>query len=159
MEVSEHSVPYGQLGEGKAFFAAGEVVTLKVVSEDTGGAYSLVEETWPPQAGPPPHIHHTQDKTFYVLEGELDFVIGGITRRAVAGAMVSIPKGVLRVYKNVGSGSAKSVVVFTPGGFEGFFEEVGEPATEASSPFTGPPDVERLLAVAPKYGLEIPLPP
>ena len=27
-----------------------------------------------------------------------------------------------------------------PGGFEGFFEEVGEPAEDASSPPAGPPD-------------------
>ncbi len=116
-------------------------------------------ETWPLQAGPPPHIHHTQDETFYVLEGELEFVIEGAVTRAVAGSVVRVPKGVLRVYKKVGTGSAKSVVVFTPGGFEGFFKEVGEPATKASSPLAGPPEVERLLLAAPKYGLEISPPP
>jgi quercetin dioxygenase-like cupin family protein len=149
MEVSEHSVTHFPPGQGKAFFAAGELVTLKVAGEDTGGAYSLVEEAWPPQAGPPPHIHHTQDETFYVLEGELEFAIDGVSRRAGAGSVVRVPKGVLRAYKNVGSGPAKSVVVFTPGGFEGFFEKVGEPTTESSFPLAGPPDVERLLAAAP----------
>lgn len=147
-------------GEGKALWAAGELVTLKVVGEDTEGAYSLVEETWPPQVGPPPHIHHTQDETFYVLEGELEFVVEGDTIRAAAGSLIRIPRGFLRTYKNVGTGPARSIVLFTPGGFEGFFEEVGEPATDPSSPPpAGLPDVERLLAIAPKYGLDIPPPP
>jgi hypothetical protein len=46
-----------------------------------------------------------------------------------------------------------------PAGLEGFFEEVGKPGSDVSSPppFEGE-DIERLLAVAPKYGVEI-LPP
>jgi len=46
-----------------------------------------------------------------------------------------------------------------PAGLEKFFEEVGKPGSDVSSP---PPfeeeDIEELLAVAPKYGVEI-LPP
>jgi len=51
------------------------------------------------------------------------------------------------------------LVLFAPGGFEGFFEEVGELVTDQSSPPEGPPDVERLVAAAAKYGCEIPPPP
>jgi hypothetical protein len=47
-----------------------------------------------------------------------------------------------------------------PAGLEKFFEEVGKPGTDLSSP---PPfeevDIDRLLAAAPKYGVEIPPPP
>jgi hypothetical protein len=47
-----------------------------------------------------------------------------------------------------------------PAGLEKFFEEVGKPGTDASSPSPfGEEDVERLLAAAPKYGVEIPPPP
>jgi hypothetical protein len=49
----------------------------------------------------------------------------------------------------------------TPGGLHGrFFEEVGEPATDKSRPSTseGPPDIERMLAIAATYGIEVPLP-
>jgi hypothetical protein len=46
-----------------------------------------------------------------------------------------------------------------PSGLEKFFEEVGKPTTDLSSP---PPfeeeDIDELLAVAPKYGVEILLP-
>ncbi len=49
--------------------------------------------------------------------------------------------------------------MIVPAGLEKVFEEVGKPGTDLSSP---PPfeeaDVDRLLAVAPKYGAEIPPP-
>jgi quercetin dioxygenase-like cupin family protein len=146
-------------GESEAFWVAGELVVIKARSEDTGGAYSLTEEAWPPEVGPPPHIHHTQDETFYVLEGKLEFVSEDGATRAAAGSLVHIPKGMQRAYKNPGPTNARAIVLFTPGGFEGFFEEVGEPVTgPASPPSAGEPDLERLTALAAKYGCEI-LPP
>ena len=148
-------------GEGKSYWTpGGHMATFKITSEDTGGAYTITEETWPPQVGPPPHIHHTQEETFYVLEGEMEFVTDGTTAtRATAGSVVRIARGVLRDYRNVGPEPARVLVLFAPGGFEGFFVEVGELVMDSSAPPEGPPDVERLVATAAKYGAEIPPPP
>jgi hypothetical protein len=46
-----------------------------------------------------------------------------------------------------------------PGGFEEFFLEAGEPATEGSSAPEGGPDVGRIVEIGRRYGLEIPPPP
>jgi len=53
------------------------------------------------------------------------------------------------------------VAVTTPGGLEGFFEEVGLPATDRSSPplLAGPPELGKMAATARKYDLEITGPP
>jgi len=110
------------------------MATFKATSEDTGGAYTITEDTFPPQVGPPPHIHHTQEETFYVLEGEMEFVTDGVTTRTAGGSLVRIPRGVLRDYRNVGSELARVLVLYAPGGFEGFFEEVGELVTGHSAP-------------------------
>ena len=59
-------------GEGKALWVAGDLVTLKVVGEETDGAFLLAEEVSPPGGGPPPHIHHREDEIFCVLEGEYE---------------------------------------------------------------------------------------
>ena len=88
----------------------------------------------------------------------MEFITGGVTTRATAGSLVRIPKGVLRDYKNVGPKPARVLVLFAPGGFEGFFEEVGEPVAGSSAPPEGRPDVERLVAVAATCGCEIPPP-
>ena len=71
-------------GEGKALWVAGDLVTLKVVGEDTSGSFILGEEVTPPGGGPPPHVHRREDETFFVLEGEYEFLVGGRTVRAGA---------------------------------------------------------------------------
>jgi hypothetical protein len=76
-----------------------------------------------------------------------------------AGTFVNIPKGTLHTFRNAGTTPARFLGMVAPGGFEGFFAEVGEPARDESSPPAGPPDVEKVMAIAPKYSLEIPPPP
>ncbi len=85
--------------------------------------------------------------------------MGENTFRAGAGSFVHLPKDVQHAYQNVGTGPARFLTLIVPAGLEKFFEEVGKPGTHLSSP---PPfeeeDLEKLLAVAPRYGAEILLP-
>jgi mannose-6-phosphate isomerase-like protein (cupin superfamily) len=146
-------------GEGKALWVAGGLITHKVGGEDTDGAYSLFEVEVQPEVGPPPHVHHREDELFWVLEGELEFLVGQRTIRASAGSVIYGPRNVPHTFKNVGSVPARMLAFVTPAGIEEFFEEVGEEATERSSPPPfGQEEIERILATAPKYGQEI-LPP
>ncbi len=49
------------------------------------------------------------------------------------------------------------LLLFTPGGIEGMFFAIGKPATPGSA--ASPPDgaeVERVLAIGPEYGMDIP---
>ena len=53
------------------------------------------------------------------------------------------------------------LVAQTPGGlYEHFFEETGKPADDdgGSLPFEEQPDLERMVEVAARYGIEIPSP-
>jgi quercetin dioxygenase-like cupin family protein len=146
-------------GEGKTLWVADELMTFKVSGEDTAGAYALTDSVVPPGGGPPPHIHHREDEAFWVLQGELEVMVGETAFRASAGSFVHLPKDIPHAYENVGTGPARFLTLVVPAGVEKFFEEVGNPGNDVSSP---PPfeeeDIEKLLAVAPKYGAEI-LPP
>jgi mannose-6-phosphate isomerase-like protein (cupin superfamily) len=147
-------------GEGKTLWVLGDLYEFKATGEDTGGKFALWETTTPPgNPGPPPHIHHNEDEVFYILEGELELTVEGSASVVGVGTLVNIPKGALHTFRNAGTTPARFLGMVAPGGFEGFFEEVGEPAEDASSPPAGPPDVEKVMATAPKYGLEIPPPP
>ena len=138
----------------------GDLYRFLATAEDTGGTYALWETTATPGLpGPPPHIHHREDEAFYVLEGEVELFVDGAVSTAGPGSFVNIPKGTLHTFKNAGAAPARMLGMVAPGGFEGFFVEVGEPATDPSQTPEGPPDVEKVLATAPKYGLEIPPPP
>ena len=161
MEMNERGVAYVPSGEGKSLWVVGELITLKMVGEDTKGAFTLLEEITPPQGGPPPHLHRHEDETFYVIEGELEFMVGDRTIPATAGSVLYGPRNILHGFKNVGTAPSRMIVLITPAGFEGFFEEVGEPVSDPSSPPPppGPEDIERVLAIGEKYGNEYPPPP
>ena len=135
-------------------------MTFKASGEDTGGAYSLTDSMVPPQGDPPPHIHHREDEAFRVLEGELEVLVGDNKFKAGAGSFVHLPKGVFHSYQNVGTGPARLLTLMVPAGLERFVEEVGKPGTELSSPRPFEEgDIDKLLALAPEYGVEIPPPP
>ncbi|HEX6663831.1 MAG TPA: cupin domain-containing protein, partial [Gaiellaceae bacterium] len=51
-------------------------VTVKAGSAETGHAFSQIETDDPRGSGPPLHVHHDEDETFYVLEGEVTVLVG-----------------------------------------------------------------------------------
>jgi hypothetical protein len=65
----------------------------------------------------------------------------------------------LHTFRNVGRSPSKVLALLSPGGFEKFFVEAGEPATEGSTAPQGEPDIARIVQAGQKYGLEIPSPP
>jgi len=148
-------------GEGRSLWVLGELLTYKTMSEQTGGAYSLFEVTTQPGGGVLPHVQHREDESFYVLQGEFEFVVEGRTLRAGTGSLLYVPRGNLHTHKNVGEGVGRMLVSQTPGGLcEHFFEEVGKPVDEEAGllVFADQPDVGRIVKVAAEYGIEIPGP-
>ena len=140
------------------------ILTRKVSGERTGGAYSLFEVTVAPGGGEGPHVQHREDECFYVLEGRFRFVVEGDRIEAGPGSLVYVPKGNLHAFRNAGETAGKLLVSQTPGGaYEGFVEEVGEPATGGGglpAPTGTPDNAEKLAAVGAEYGVEMvpPLP-
>jgi quercetin dioxygenase-like cupin family protein len=162
-EVEKTGATHVPPGEGRSLWVLSELVTYKTTSEQTGGAYSLFEVTTQPGNGVLPHVQHREDESFYVLEGEYEFLDdAGGTTRAGAGSLIYVPRGSLHAHKNVGTTTGRLLVSQTPGGLhERFIEEIGEPAMDGSEPSVseGPQDVRRIIAIAVKYGIEIPPPP
>ena len=146
-------------GEGRrSLWVLSERVTCKIPSQRTGGAYALFEVATQPGAGPPPHVQHREDESFYVLEGEYEFSDGEEVLRVGANSLLYVPKGNLHVHKNVGESVGRMLVTQTPGGlYERFFEEVGKLVDGDGGPlvFEDRPDAGRIVEVAAKYGIEI----
>ena len=157
----EKAVAHIPPGEGRrSLWVLGELLTYKVASQNTGGAYSLFEVATQPGGGPPPHVQHREDESFYVLEGQFELLSGKETLRLGAGSLLYVPKGTLHSHKNVGEGVGRMLVTQTPGGlYERFFEQVGEPAMDGSEPPVDVlQDMGRIVAIAVRYGIEIPRP-
>jgi mannose-6-phosphate isomerase-like protein (cupin superfamily) len=158
----EKEVAHIPPGEGaRPLWVLGELVTYKVPSHRTGGAYALFEVATHPGAGPPPHIHHREDESFYVLEGDYEFLLGGETMRVGVGSLLYVPKGTLHAHRGVGEGVGRMLLTQTPGGlYERFFEEVGKAVDGdgRSLVFEEQPVERRIVKVAAEHGIEIPPP-
>ena len=50
----------------------GNPLAISIHGRDTNGTISTIESYDPPGGGPPPHIHHREDETFQILEGEFE---------------------------------------------------------------------------------------
>ena len=102
-------------------------------------------------------FYHRADEAFYIQKGELEFHLGDRTVIATSGTFLYVPKGHLRTFRNISNEPAKMLVWYLPGGTEKFFAEVGVPVDDPDAPSRpATPDViERLLAAAPKYGIEV----
>ena len=106
--------------------AAG-VVTLKLVGAESAGNMAAYEFVIPAAtAGPPLHLHRTWDEAFFVLEGEVTFLIAGQTHAADAGAFVFVPRGVEHTFWNACATLARQLVVFTPSGIEAYFDAASQ---------------------------------
>jgi quercetin dioxygenase-like cupin family protein len=152
MEIAATVQPrYQWPNGGKQMRFMTDLVTIKAAAAETGGVYSLFEMETPPAGGCPPHTQRYDDETFYVLEGRYTFVLGDEEVELGAGGYVFVPRGTPHGFTNAGAAPARMLVLITPGGIqETFFDEVGE-LTDRSA---GEPDLARVLAVAPKYGVE-----
>ena len=142
--------------EGKTVSVLGDRYTYKAVGEQTGGAYGLVETTVPAaSSGPPPHVHQGEDEAFDVLEGEVTVLIGDRTVSATAGSFAFVPRRTVHTFSNQSAHDDRFLVIISPAEFERAFEEMAEVAPSAEQP----PDMDRLMAIAEKYNLEIVGPP
>lgn len=128
--------------------------------DETNGKYALWEALVPPGGGPPPHVHSREEEGFYILEGEITFTINGEKTVAQACSFANMPVGTPHSFKNESDRPAKMLISVAPAGLEKMFFEVGVPLAEGATTALPPTkdEIEKLLAVAPKYGVEIKLP-
>jgi mannose-6-phosphate isomerase-like protein (cupin superfamily) len=153
MNLSTQSTQY----EAVWFF--GGLTYLKATSASTGGQLAVVEQLAPRGVGSPLHVHHNEDEWFYVLEGELTIWCGGETIFAGPGDFVFGPRDVAHTFI-VSSEEARFLLGAQPANFEGFVRALAEPAeTLTIPPAAEPPDMQKLMALAAEYGIEILGPP
>ena len=141
-------------GEGRPVHVLGADLTIKISSEDTNGAFTVLEGRTMPLEGPPLHRHRDQDEWWYIVEGEYRFEVDGEEIYASAGSTVFAPRGSSHTFQNIGSKQGWTIATFVPGGVDLFFEEI-----ERAAPRGSAPEMAKLLAVFEKHGQELLGPP
>jgi mannose-6-phosphate isomerase-like protein (cupin superfamily) len=149
-----------QAAAGRAVAVVGDVYRMLVTGEQTDGRYALWEAIVPPGGGPPPHVHSREEEGFYILEGEIAFTVNGVRTAAGPGTFANMPVGVPHSFRNESGRPARMLISVAPAGMEAMFFEFGRelPPGATSAPPPTHEEVEKLLAVAPRYGVTI-LPP
>ena len=141
--------------EARMVWALGVRVSIIADFQLTGGAYAVFEDLVMPQQGPPLHTHTKEDETMYVLEGELEVVLGDSTSIVRAGDFSHMARGVPHRFKNISDKPARMLLTYSPGGFEQWFLEVGTPVgqPDEAPPPVMPADIQKAVQAAEGYGV------
>ena len=92
-------------------------------SDDTNGAWSLVELKEVPGYHTNLHRHNHTDEAFYVMEGVLTVKLNDKISEYPAGSYVLIPRGTPHAQGNRGKVPTRILLTMTPGGFERSFKD------------------------------------
>jgi quercetin dioxygenase-like cupin family protein len=95
---------------------------------------SALELELKPGGGVDPHFHKGHSDSFYVLEGEVEFHVGGEVVHGTSGTFVLAPPGVVHFFKNVSDKPAKVLNLHTPGGFAEYRRELESLRTQGIEP-------------------------
>lgn len=133
--------------------AFGTEYTVLLTPADTEGRLSSYVSICPPNAGPPRHVHHREDETFYVISGTVEFWIVGQSRIVSTGEAAFVPRGKEHSFHVVGPNPATMLTTLTPGGFERFFFAVEERGLSI------PQDMPAMVQLAKDFEMDFTGPP
>ncbi|OWK22063.1 hypothetical protein AJ88_14585 [Mesorhizobium amorphae CCBAU 01583] len=108
---------------------------IKATAAQTAGQLTLIE-VLENEGEAPLHVHHREDESFQVMEGEIEFEIGGKKIMAGPGSFLFGPRDVPHRY-TVKRGPARMLFFFTPGGFEDLLRATSVPANNRRIPPDG----------------------
>jgi quercetin dioxygenase-like cupin family protein len=133
-------------GAGDTHRLLTNTIVWKATANDTNGQYALFEMIDHAGGGAPVHSHPWEE-TFYILEGEIEILLGD--RRAVfgAGAVVHVPANAIHAFQ-ICSPIARALAIIAPGNAEAFYREAGAKLTSL------PPDPIVMKELAAKYNLQ-----
>ena len=111
--------------EGERLQLKDTIVDYKAVSDDTFGAWSLMQLSAPPHyEGPPLHWHRRTTEAFFVLAGILTVHLDGRIYHVPAGGFVLVTPGLVHTYSNPADQGVQFLILVSPGGFERYFDEL-----------------------------------
>lgn len=140
--------------DAPAYWGVDILWLILATGETTNGEYSLMEQLCPENSGPPPHTH-AQREMFYILDGEITFVVGDKTITAGAGSFVTVPPDTVHSFR-VNTETARILNSYTPAGFERLIIETTQPAETRTLPPKGLPmavDRETIKRISEEVGM------
>ncbi|HVM09844.1 MAG TPA: cupin domain-containing protein [Acidimicrobiales bacterium] len=134
-------------GERLRFLGA-STMRLKVDDVPTNGAVAFYEYLSEPGVqGPPQHVHHAHDETFYVVDGTYEFIMGDQVVEMSKGSFLFLPRGTPHTFRNAGDDLGCIVGTFNPGRFANYFRELAQIIERTG----GAPDIDTWTELYGRY--------
>jgi mannose-6-phosphate isomerase-like protein (cupin superfamily) len=139
-----------------AFVTQAETVApLQVVAEQIRvlapatktGSYEIFLQSGPEGAGPPPHAHGW-DEAYFVLDGQLEVMMGDRVVRVSAGELAHVPRGTFHCFRIL-TPQAKFLSINSHRGAAELFTDIDRETGGAM-------DIPKLVSVITRHGLTMP---
>src|SRR5690349_17521751 len=124
--------------EHRPLHVVGENIAV-LASADSTHSYEVFLQSGPAGAGPPPH-QHPWDEAYYVLEGQLEVLLGNRLVTLSAGEFVHVPAGTVHNFRMV-TATAKFISMNSGRGASAFFTDLDREVGTT-------PDLPKMLAIA-----------
>jgi quercetin dioxygenase-like cupin family protein len=118
-------------GQGRELPAGSTRPTVKVGPHNGSRLIGMLESELPPGAGFPGHVHDDYEEVFYVLAGEIQYLIDNDWTTAPAGSTVFIPPGRVHAFRNAGHEPARHLAIASPADAMTMIEEALQAAPPA----------------------------
>ena len=116
---------------GRRARAAGNEITFKIGPDSGAEDLSLFESVVPPGGKVFPHRHRDFEEAFYVLDGELAFLLDAEWHAGPKGTVVHVPREVTHAFQNRSDSPVRVVVIHTPAGAIRMIEELAQLAPDS----------------------------
>lgn len=117
----------------------GETIQVLADASQTSGPEAFLQHG-PEGAGPPPHTH-PWDEAYFMIEGEMDVVLGDRNVVLTKGAFVYIPAGTVHCFR-YRAGGGRFVSFNSRGGAAKFFRDIDRALPDGSM------DIAKIVPIA-----------
>ena len=133
-EIGEAEAKIVLPGQGRSVITGRSSYTFKVTGEDTYGKFGLFEARMQPGYGIKPHTHRQLLEMFFVVEGQMTFLVGEHQQVLEKGAIATIPRNEKHAFANSSDTGSIMHIMFCPAAKrEHYFEALAEMTKQAAA--------------------------
>ena len=123
-------------GEGRRIRIRNGEILFKITGSETEGQVGIFEQTMQKgDPGPVPHFHKKTTEMFFILEGALEFTLGGVDQVVEEGGFICVQPNTVHKFSQHGPIPTRFLIMFSPGGErEKYFEGLAAIAARPGRP-------------------------
>jgi len=129
-------------GDGHWLNVLGMKMNFLCNPDDTNKQYSCALISVPLDRGTPPH-KHPWDETFYVLKGDIEFMLEGEQHQLTEGDYVLIPADHVHSFRGLSEDEGLILGFDVPSHSQDFFQEINDTVTDLPEDLDKMPDIGR----------------